>query len=242
MGKDPKQKQRKKAQKAAKHKSKKAEHKKQLAIRGTGVSIGLRGAFQAPISQCWEPSQLFHRNSGIGAVVITRKTEHHKILIGVFLLDVFCLGVKDAYVKLLSAEEFRQHLQQIQIPNKLKLTSPERARKLIEGAEAYARSIGFEPHKDYHTAKKIFGEIDAAACPDTFEFGSDGKPLYFAGPYDDRKFRERVINTLTEKLGPDGFHFVMPMGDDIPPSFFDEVEDPDILELPEKPRQLHEKR
>jgi hypothetical protein len=217
MGKDRKKIQKKKAQKAAKHKAKKSQHKAQ---QGSRTPFGLRTAIQSPVYQCWEPVELFDDMRGIGSVVITRKAEHHQIVMAVFLVDVFCLGIKDAYIRLVSEEGYQQHLRQMRGHQKLREISPERARKLVEDAEAYAAELGFKPHKDYRATKAIFGDIDAAACPDTFEFGRNGMPLYFAGPYDDRRFRERVIRTLTEKLGPDGFHYVTPKGD-VPPDFFE---------------------
>jgi hypothetical protein len=217
MGKDRKKIQKKKAQKAAKHRAKKTQNRSHHRER---TPFGLRKAVQSPIYQCWEPVELFDDMRGIGSVVMARKTEHHQIVMAVFLVDVFCLGIKDAYIRLLSEEGYRQHLKQIKSHQKLREISPERARKLVEEAEAYAGELGFKPHKDYHAAKAIFGDIDASACPDTFEFGRNGQPLYFAGPYDDRRVRERVIRTLTEKLGPNGFHYVMPT-DDVPPDFFE---------------------
>jgi len=218
MGKDRKKLQKKKAQKLAKIKAKKTQYKK--TMQSIGAPLSMRGAFQTPIYQCWEPVQLFNRDRGIGSIVITRKTEQHKILMGVFLVDVFCLGVKDAFVKLFSESEYQAYLQQLRGHEKLRSISPACARKLVEEAEAYARDLGFEPHRDYHKTKKIFGDIDSEECSSSYKFGCDGKPLYFAGPYDDRKFRERVMKTLTDKLGPDGFDYVMPLGDAPPPDFF----------------------
>ncbi len=216
MGQDRKKKQQKKSQKVAKYRAKKVEHRK----HHSGAPRSLRGAFQAPVHECWEASHLFSHDRGIGSVLITRQTSGHQILLGVFLLDVFCLGVKNAFVKLMSKEEYRAQLQQLQTNEGLKATSPECARKLIEDAEAYARELGFTPHKDYQKAKNIFGEIDTAECSRTFEFGRDGKPLYFAGPYDSQAFQQRIIKTLTEKLGPEGFDYIMPIG--APPAdFFD---------------------
>jgi hypothetical protein len=53
----------------------------------------------------------------------------------------------------------------------------------------------------------MFGDIDPASCPDVIEYGGeDGKPFYVAGPYDDV---DRVMNQLTLKLGPHGFHFIV---------------------------------
>ena len=217
MGKDRKKIQKKKAQKTAKQKAKKAQHKRQHGFR---TPLALRGALQGPVHECWEAVELFDDMRGIGSVLMTRKAEHGQIVLGVFLLDVYCLGIKDAYIRLMPEAQYRHQLEQIKRGQKLAKTSPERARKLIEDTEAYARELGFEPHKDYQGAKKIFGDIDSGACQDTFEFGRDGQPLYFAGPYDNERFRKRIIRTLTEKCGPDGFHYVMPPAD-LPPDFFE---------------------
>ena len=64
------------------------------------------------------------------------------------------------------------------------------------------------PDRDYYYAREIFGDIDPASCPEAIEYGTDGKPFYVAGPYDDV---ERIMDRLTRKLGPDGFHFVAPL-------------------------------
>ncbi len=213
MAKDRKKLQKKRAQKAAKVKSKKAQHKQH-----GGAPISMRIAFQAPLYQCWEPQQLFRRDGGLGSVIITRKTDGHRVLMAVFLIDAFCLGVKNAFVKLFSESEYRFFLRELRTRESLKSISPACARKLVEGAEAYARDLGFEPHKDYHTAKKVFGDIDTEECSTSFEFGLEGKPLYFAGPYDKQKFRDHIMKTLTDKLGPDGFDFIMPLGE--PPELF----------------------
>ena len=44
-----------------------------------------------------------------------------------------------------------------------------------------------------------------------FEFGKDGKPFYVSGPNETRADSERIIATLTRKLGPGGFHYMVGM-------------------------------
>lgn len=217
MGKDRKKIQKKKVQKAAKQRAKKSHRKKE---HGGRAPLAIRGTLQAPVYQCWEPIGFFGGVPGIGPVIITRKAEHHRILMAVFLVDIFCLGVKDAFIRLLSEEEYRQHIKLTKNQQPLKKISPERARKLVEGAEAYAGQFGLKPHKDYQAAKKIFGDIDVSACPDTFEFGHNGKPFYVAGPYDTPAFQRRVMKALQESTGPEGSDFILPVGD-IPPDSFD---------------------
>lgn len=170
-------------------------------------NLGMKQALQAPIYECWEPQQLFEQ--GIGTVVVTRKTENNNILIGVFLLDVYCLGVKDSYIRLIPKKEYSFMLEKMRENEPLKFIHPSCARKLVEDAEDYARELGFSPHRDYTPAKKIFGEIESKACPRSFQFGKEGKPYYFAGPHDNAAFRKNVVDTLMKKCGPDGFHYVL---------------------------------
>ena len=221
MGKDKKAKQQKRAKKSTQARTRKTQHKKQLASQGGGVPMAWRGALHAPLYECWEPMDLFAHDKGLGTIVITRTTEHHQILIANFLVDVFCLGVKDAFIRLVREPEYRDFLQQLRTREQLKSISPERARKLIEDAEAYALDLGFKAHRDYQKAKKIFGEIDPNACPDEFVFGQNGLPLYIAGPYDNPGTQERIIRTLTESRGPDGFHFVAAPGGAPPMGFLE---------------------
>ena len=54
---------------------------------------------------------------------------------------------------------------------------PAAARKLIEGAVAFARAHGLPPHRDYPKAMLIFGDVDPNACGDEFAYGKNGKPF-----------------------------------------------------------------
>lgn len=222
MALDRKKLQKKKARKAAKAKKKKAQ-------QTTGGRMSVHGAYNAPIHECWEPRELFNRDRGIGTVIITRRTQQRDVLMATFLVDVFCLGVKNAFIKSMPEPEYKEYLQQLQSQEPVKSVSAACARKLVEEAEAYARELGFKPHKDYRKAQKIFGDIDPSECSRSFDFGLDGKPLYIAGPYDKPRFQDRVLKTLREKLGEGNFNFVLPIGGDTE-VFFDDDDADDFFE------------
>lgn len=42
------------------------------------------------------------------------------------------------------------------------------------------------------------------------EFGKDGKPFYFSGPYDNA---EKIIKTLETNVGIENFDYIVPIGD-----------------------------
>jgi hypothetical protein len=93
----------------------------------------------------------------------------------------------------------------------LERVEPEYAVKLVENAVAYAKDLGFNPHKDYRLVKKIFGSIDPSVCPSEFEYGKDGKRFYMSGPNQTEADSNKIVHTLNERLGPDGFHFLVKM-------------------------------
>ena len=67
---------------------------------------------------------------------------------------------------------------------------PSYARKLLRDLAVWSRSIGFDPHRDFTTVERIFGDVNAEASDAVFRFGCDGKPLYIPGPFDSaRMFR-----------------------------------------------------
>ena len=201
------------AKKSSKRKKRKVTIRREAALSGITNRLATAQALQAPLYECWERKGLFETDAGIGTVVVTRKTPGNQILMAAFLVDIFCLGVKDAHCMLLSENEYRFRLQQIENHQELSEVHPACAKKLVEGAEIYAESLGFSPHRDYGFAKRIFGDIKENQCPRSFTFGRDGKPMYLAGPNDNAQFRKKVMNTLTTRLGENGFHYLMPLSE-----------------------------
>lgn len=171
--------------------------------------------------------------SGIGQVVITRHKGGGKVELGVFLVDVFCLGVKNAFYTLCDEAELEGILQRIFRDGRpVEEHSGAWGRKLVEGALAYARKLGFAPHRDYKKAARVMGGIDPKTCPDTFVFGSEGKPLFVAGPHETEARCQLILSVLTKKCGKDGFHYIMSMGE-MDEDLFDEDEDEDEDEFDE---------
>jgi hypothetical protein len=176
-------------------------------------------------TEAWHSRNLFE--TGMGYVVVARFKGNGDAEIGVFLLDMYCLGVKNAFFTQLYAEEYdRDFLAEIYERDGRNAISPPCARKLVEDAVAYARGLGFEPHPDYRKGARVLGGIDASACPQQFPFGHDGKPLYIQGPDDSPAMVERVMGSLMRRCGEGGFDYVLAMGQP-GPSGEDSPEDTD---------------
>ena len=203
---DQKRLQKKLAKKAAKRKSALAEKKKR---GGFSVTKGqfLWAASVSPIHECLVPRDIFDR--GIGDVIISRRMPDGSISASVFLVDTFCLGVKDCFFTNVPRSKYEERIMHLEQNENLEKVAPEYAAKLVENAVAYAKGLGFKPHEDYSMVKKIFGNIDPSLCPTEFEFGEDGKPFYVSGPNQTEADSKRIIHTLSERLGPDGFHYLV---------------------------------
>lgn len=160
------------------------------------------------VSYCLATESIF--DVGIGHVVLGRTTSPFKVAFSVFLVDVFCLGVKNGFYGERTHDEFKEMLNKVagdEFP--FVEIAPECARKLVEGAVAYAENLGLSPHADYPPAAALFGDINAEACPIEYEFGKDGKPLFVSGPNDTPAMIRRTMRTLTDKVGEGNFEFMV---------------------------------
>jgi hypothetical protein len=166
-------------------------------------------AGDAPFHSCLMPADLFER--GIGTVVVSRKLPDDRIVAAVFLLDVWSLGVKDAFVKVASAAQYPALLRLLSGNQRLNPIEPACARKLVEEAEAYAADLGFRPHPNFAASRQIFGDLDAGTCRTQYRFGKNGKPYYVSGPNESEAQSKRIVDTLTRRCGPGGFHYIVAM-------------------------------
>ena len=147
---------------------------------------------------------------GITDVVVTRTDDAGWLQAAVLLVDLYCLGVKDAFVTEMPATDWPETLERI-IPAQDRVAlHPACARKLVEGVVAYTEALGFAPHRDYKKARRVFGSVNSGDCPQTFTYGKDGKPSFVAGPNDDAERIDRVMRALTAKFGEGGFHYILP--------------------------------
>jgi hypothetical protein len=168
-----------------------------------------------PIHECLIPDNLF--TSGIGELLVSRRTPNGDIALSSFVLDVFCLGVKDAMFILVSEDgydEIVERIESISNTRSFEKIHQSCAKKLLEGAVEYARNLGFSPHSDYLNARDILNNVDLNACPVKYTFGKNGKPFYINGPNESENKSKKIIDTLTKKCGEGNFDYSIMVGDE----------------------------
>lgn len=165
------------------------------------------GICRYPLYECIAPVQLF--DMGIGNLLVSRKLPDDQIAVSIFLVDLFCLGVKSSFFAIVPESEYHNTFKNPEKLGACKKTDPSWTRKLIEDAVSYARNLGFNPDPDYIKAKMIFGDIDPKECTEEFQFGKDGKPFYIQGPNESNSQAQQIIKQLEKICGHDGFHSTM---------------------------------
>jgi hypothetical protein len=205
MAVDPRKRQKQLQRRAAKRKD-----KHQLVVREklAGIPERLAAASKYPILDCWITTSLWKQ--GIGWVCLSRDLPNGFVAYAIFLVDRYCLGVKNVVMNVASRFAYDSKVVR-DARSAREAVHPAKARKLLEDAVAYAQSLGLPPHADYARAVRIFGDIDSAECTETFEFGKDGKPFFIAGPNDTPERCHRIMNALQQATGPGGSDFLIPV-------------------------------
>ena len=162
-------------------------------------------AAQAPIQHCFLTESVF--DIGMGTLVLARGATPHHIALSSFLIDVFCLGIKDVIFLSVESEVFEMYMEATDAGSPMISVDPSYARKLMRDLASWSQSIGFAPHRDFAAVERMFGDTSAEASDAVFRFGRDGKPVYIPGPNDTAPLVQRRIAQLRKYLGDDGFGF-----------------------------------
>ncbi len=173
-----------------------------------GKKALLETASELPFVGCWR-----HRGwkeHGITGLLLARAQDEEHVIYAVYLVDLFCLGIKDAFVRTkISRRALKHHVSEL-FNGEEEPCDIVFAHQLIYSAIDYARKYGFEPHPDFYRegADKLLEPRGTYPEPYEIEFGKDGKPLYVAGPYDSELFARHVVETL-QRTAPEGFDYVV---------------------------------
>lgn len=195
-----------KQKKLAKHKAKRSEKRSRLLRRNSkDPTVRLQRAEKWPVVHALVGAKLWE--DGIGYLTIARQEAEGRLIFGVYLVDVYCLGVKNAFWSAGTPGDFKELIQKMEKTQTMIPISPACLVKILVGAVEYAQSFGFPPHPDYRHAAMLLGEIDPTACAHEFTFGRDGKPYYIQGPNESPAQASAIMQRVQEAGG----HFLLQM-------------------------------
>jgi len=159
----------------------------------------------------WQDPGADNGTGGLVTALLARRRRHrHSATVCVYLLDVYCLGVKNTMgpdnMDDQALRRFTDHIfggyDAPSVPAPITLV-----RDLVLGAAEYAHELGFTPHPDFEQARAHLGPWTG---PSAITFGCNGKPTYISGPYDDP---HHILRTLRHAVGRKGFHYTVALDD-----------------------------
>ena len=214
MARNEKKRQQSLQRKAAKRRQKQDAARQMAPVKRDTPRAVLKSAAKWPLLECLV-SRDWQTPGEIVQTLVARRSPAGDVAAGVFLVDLGCLGVKDAFASLFASQAAYERgvrktitSQQPMIATDLNLVA-----KIIREGIAYARQFGFSPHRDYYEPALLLAEADPDACPASVPLGFEGKPHFINGPYDNVP---KILRQLTKTAGPGNFHFTLgaPPGED----------------------------
>ena len=145
--------------------------------------------------------------SGMAQIIIARKHVNENVTLGLFLVDLYCLGVKDTFyqfnISTIEYEELKSRYLEGLETEECDYTL---AHNIIYGAVAFAEDFGFQPHKDFNrTTQYILEEDNLDVELVDIEFGLNGKPCAVSSPHTDIS---PVVSQLEKTAGPGNYDVI----------------------------------
>lgn len=170
-------------------------------------------AHTLPIHECLVNPEW--KEGGFANIMIARSHTNGNITLCIYLIDLYCLGVKDShYIFNISRDEYLDIIRRSQSIEPIPI-SYTLAHNIIYAGLEYAEEIGFKPHKDFTSITRFMLEEDTEDVElIEIECGKDGKPFYVSGPFDDELKINAVIKQLEKTAGVGNFHYIISSSDD----------------------------
>lgn len=179
--------------------------KKKKAPKVQPISIKkyiVEAARKLPIFKCWV---LGDDESGIKHIVFARQKRDETLIVGIYLVDLFCLGLKDTFFLDVSYEELKERvLENLHKGFDYEELDPILAQNYIYGAVEYAEDLGFKPHKDFSLTEFILDDVEQLEYID-IELGRNGRPCFMPGPNDKVG---QILAHLDKHLGEGNYDFI----------------------------------
>lgn len=159
---------------------------------------------QVPIAECYMDTD--YEESGLSYVIVARKHKSEKYTIGCYMIDTFCVGLKDTYYYVrIDEEEYKKIIERVVETGATKVAYEE-AHNLIYGAIAFAEEVGIMPIKDFELTKYILEEDTEEIPLIEYNYGKDGKYYLVAS---NRLEASKYLPFLEENLESEEYSFVI---------------------------------
>lgn len=183
-----------------------------------------------PIYKCWIMKEW--QELGKTSIIISRKHANGNISFCFYLVDLFCLGVKDTFFQFNTEEsELVDRIKRNTEYENFEEISYELAHNIIFSAIEFAEEYGFQPHKDFTKTTEFFLEEDDDRIElINIECGKNGKP-YYINDGEDSVTTKRILNQLHKTAGEGNYEYMLDDfdEDEDDPEFDDQIENAQFI-------------
>ena len=212
MVKDAAKRQKKLMKKRQKDKARKQNKENTTPFRLLSSRKKVLSARNFPFYECLiNPSW---QEEGLATILVTRRQPDDNLIFGVYLVDIFCLGLKNTFCNAdFSLSNYQHELVNKAFEKEAPVQCPPPlAHHLIYGGIDYAKQLGFKPNKDFKMSQYVLEDRgDIESCK-VIEFGKEGKPFYISGPDDNA---DQILMQLEARVGRGNFEFIYGTNDSI---------------------------
>ncbi|TCD22074.1 hypothetical protein EZ456_18200 [Pedobacter psychrodurus] len=155
-----------------------------------------------PLGKCYITEQW--DETGIANILVSRKHTNGNFTLGIYLIDLKCLGIKDTTYKFNVSDDELDYFADYVGGNEI---AYDEVHNIIYGAETFADSCGFKAHKDWAITQFILEEDNDHIPLIDIEFGEGGVPAYYVGPNDNPAKIKQILATLDKNVGQGNYLF-----------------------------------
>ncbi len=209
MPRDERKRQKALMKKRSKQKAAGSHRSPQQEFMSLSTQAIIRRARTFPVVECLISAD-WEQGSGLVQIILARQQPDGDICFGVYLVDKYCLGLKNTFARTgFSRTRYENEFSGSIFHEEGSVECPlELAHQMIYESIDYAAQFGFEPEKDFASSQFLLAPRGELKEPYKLTFGQNGKPFFVAGPRDNVA---RIINQLEKTAGPGNFHYFAPI-------------------------------
>ena len=211
MPRDPRKHQKALMKKRSKQKAALQHKSQQQGLTSFSPQAILRRARAFPFLECRINTNWQSEDLGLAEILVARLQPDENICFGVYLVDRFCLGLKNTFANAgFSRARYENEVySRIFRDRETEVCPVELAHQLIYASIDYAAQFGFTPEKDFALSQYVLAPRGELEEPYQLTFGREGKPFYVAGPRDNST---RILRQLEKTAGPGNYDYLVALG------------------------------
>ncbi len=178
-----------------------------------------------PIYECLVNEEW--QEDGVAQIVIARQHSNGNLTFCVYLVDIFCRGVKETFYQFnVPVKTYLDIIEEIRAEVELIKTDYTLVHNIIFGAIEYAGDFGFSPHRDFEKVTAyLLEEDDEQIDLLDIKFGFRGKPLLVVT--EEEEPYNKYLAILDKTAGVGNYNYLLPSGE--ASDEIDKLEDTDVM-------------